>query len=62
MFFMSMSLSEYPSAISSDADKELYNLLKTISGIGPLTSSALITEIGNINHFPHINHHRPGYM
>jgi transposase len=36
-------------------DKELYNLLKTISGIGPLTSSALITEIGDINRFPHIN-------
>jgi transposase len=37
-------------------DKELYNLLKTISGIGPLTSSALITELGDINRFPHINH------
>jgi transposase len=37
-------------------DKELYNLLKTVSGIGPLTSSALITEIGDINRFPHINH------
>jgi transposase len=37
-------------------DKELYNLLKTISGIGPLTSSALITELGDINRFPHIDH------
>jgi len=37
-------------------DNELYSLLKTISGIGPLTSSALITEIGDINRFPHINH------
>jgi transposase len=37
-------------------DKELYNLLKTVSGIGPLTSSALITELGDINRFPHINH------
>jgi len=37
-------------------DNELYNLLKTVSGIGPLTSSALITELGDINHFPHINH------
>jgi len=37
-------------------DNELYNLLKTISGIGPLTSSALITELGDINRFPHIDH------
>ena len=37
-------------------DNELYNLLKTVSGIGPLTSSALMTEIGDINRFPHINH------
>jgi transposase len=37
-------------------DKELYNLLKTVSGIGPLTSSALITEIGDINRFHNINH------
>jgi transposase len=35
----------------SQYDKELYNLLKTISGIGPLTSSALITELGDINRF-----------
>jgi transposase len=35
----------------SQHDKELYNLLKSISGIGPLTASALITEIGNINRF-----------
>jgi len=38
----------------SQYDNELYSLLKTISGIGPLTSSALITELGNINRFPHI--------
>jgi transposase len=37
-------------------DNELYTLLKTISGIGPLTSSALITELGDINRFPHIDH------
>jgi transposase len=37
-------------------DNELYSLLKTISGIGPLTSSALITELGEINRFPHIDH------
>jgi transposase len=37
-------------------DNELYSLLKTISGIGPLTSSALITELGNINRFQHIDH------
>jgi transposase len=30
----------------SHYDKELFALLKTISGIGPLTASALITEIG----------------
>ena len=39
----------------SQYDKELSNLLKTIPGIGPLTSSALITEIGDINRFPHID-------
>jgi len=39
----------------SQYDKELYTLLKTISGIGPLTASALITEIGDINRFSHIN-------
>jgi transposase len=39
----------------SQHDKELYDLLKTISGIGPLTSSALITEIGDINRFSHID-------
>jgi transposase len=32
-------------------DNELYSLLKTISGIVPLTSSALMTELGNINRF-----------
>jgi transposase len=37
-------------------DKELYTLLKTISGIGPLTASALITELGDINRFPHRDH------
>ncbi|MGA2405642.1 MAG: IS110 family transposase [Bacteroidales bacterium] len=37
-------------------DNELYSLLKSISGIGPLTSSALITELGDINRFPHIDH------
>ena len=36
-------------------DKELFDLLKTISGIGPLTASALITEIGDINRFSHID-------
>ena len=40
----------------TEYDKELYSLLKTISGIGPLTSSALITELGDINRFPHIDH------
>jgi transposase len=40
----------------SQYDKELYSLLKTISGIGPLKASALITEIGDVNRFTHINH------
>ena len=35
-------------------DNELYSLLKAISGVGLLTSSALITELGDINRFPHI--------
>ena len=39
----------------SQHDKELFNLLKSISGIGPLTASALITEIGDINRFSHID-------
>jgi transposase len=30
-------------------------LLKSISGIGPLTASALITELGDINRFSHID-------
>jgi transposase len=36
-------------------DKELYLLLRTISGIGPLTASALITELGDINRFKNID-------
>lgn len=40
----------------SHYDKELYSLLTSISGIGPLTASALITEVGDINRFTHINH------
>jgi transposase len=40
----------------SEYDNELYTLLKTISGIGPLTSSALITELGDINRFQYIDH------
>jgi transposase len=39
----------------SQHDKELYKLLKGISGIGPLTSSALITELGDINRFTNID-------
>lgn len=39
----------------SQYDKELYSLLKTISGIGPLTSSALISELGDINRFKTID-------
>lgn len=40
----------------SHHDKELYKVLNSISGIGPLTASALITEIGDVNRFPHIDH------
>jgi transposase len=40
----------------SQYDNELYSLLKIISGIGPLTASALITEHGDINRFIHTNH------
>jgi transposase len=36
-------------------DSELYSLLTKISGIGPLTASALITEIGDINRFSNID-------
>lgn len=36
-------------------DKELYTLLRTISGIGPLTASALITELGDISRFKNID-------
>ena len=36
-------------------DNELYTLLRSVSGIGPLTSSALITELGNIERFKNID-------
>jgi transposase len=36
-------------------DNELYTLLRSVSGIGPLTSSALITELGDIRRFSHID-------
>jgi len=36
-------------------DRELYSLLKSVSGIGPLTASALITELGDINRFKNID-------
>ena len=36
-------------------DRELYSLLTKISGIGPLTASALITEIGDICRFNNID-------
>jgi transposase len=39
----------------SQYDKELYKLLTGISGIGPLTASALITELGDINRFSNID-------
>jgi len=36
-------------------DNDLYKLLTGISGIGPLTASALITELGDINRFKNID-------
>ncbi len=38
--------------------KDLYYLLRTISGIGPLTAAALITEIGDMKRFPSFYHLR----
>lgn len=35
--------------------KEDYYLLRTIPGIGPLSAIAIITELGDINRFSHIN-------
>ena len=32
--------------------KQLYYLLRTVTGIGPLTAAALITEIGDMKRFP----------
>ena len=37
-------------------DRELYDLLQTIPGVGPLTAITLITELGDIKRFHHINH------
>ena len=37
------------------SDRELYELLRTIPCIGPLTGIVLITELGNINRFRHMN-------
>ncbi len=36
--------------------KEIYYLLRTVTGIGPLTAAALITEIGDIKRFPTFYH------
>ena len=37
-------------------DRELYDLLRTIPGIGPFTAITLITELEDIKRFRHINH------
>ena len=37
-------------------DRVLYDLLKTIPGVGPLTAITLITELGDIKRFHHVNH------
>jgi len=39
-----------------ERDRELYDLLQTIPGVGPLTAITLITELGDIKRFRHINH------
>ena len=36
--------------------KKLYYLLRTITGIGPLTAALLITEIGDMKRFPNFYH------
>ena len=36
--------------------KKLYYLLRTITGIGPLTAASLITEIGDMNRFANFYH------
>lgn len=36
-------------------DRELYDLLRTIPGIGPLTAITLITELGDVKRFRHFN-------
>jgi transposase len=36
--------------------KDLYYLLRTVSGIGPLTAAALITEIGDMKRFSSFYH------
>jgi transposase len=36
--------------------KELYYLLRTVTGIGPLTAAALITEIGDMKRFSSFYH------
>lgn len=40
----------------SAAYKKLYYLLRTITGIGPLTAALLITEIGDMKRFPSFYH------
>jgi len=37
-------------------DRQLYELLMTIPGIGPLMAILIITELGDINRFHHLNH------
>ena len=50
-----LTLSRLIRQMIREYDNELYSLLKSISGIGPLTSSALITELGDINRFKNID-------
>ena len=50
-----VSLSRQVRVRIREYDNELYSLLKSISGIGPLTASALITELGDINRFANID-------
>lgn len=41
-------------SIARERDKILYNTLKTIPGIGPITAIGIMAEIGDISRFTHI--------
>jgi len=43
-------------AKAKEKDPELFRMLQTIPGIGPLTAVALMSELGDISRFKHIKH------